>query len=332
MVEPQRDVKRKGADSPARNTLLASLVLVDLFSDLPQLFPSGGGTSPTCLDYVALRRMAKDSKNKPFPKVAEPATDSGNICLSRYAGGEDDSDSDDDRAVNESHVRWFEEAWLLTPEARQRKHYTTFEVLPFPGEPPEVTSARHARAVAATAAATAVEDVDVGLPNAAVVRSPSHRTSGQPGEFASVATWEPSPRRHRTSSPHPPPEVPQPPLQPPLKHQKLPLSDLSQKGWFRVVAPKGAKARGFIDMDAGEAICALPQGAVYAFSAAEWCVPKPDYENILVPVVRLRAEVPGLRGEAWISLTGRNVGPVVPIAEIMERSPCPLCDKEVACR
>jgi hypothetical protein len=281
--------------------------------------------------------MAKDSKNKPFPKVAvAELTDSGNICPSRYryVDGEGDSDSDGDKIVDECHVRYFEEAWLLTPETRRRKHYTTFEVLPFIGNSPEVTTVRHARAAAASAAATAVENVDVGLPKAAVASSSSHRrrASSQPDELASVATLEISPRHHKTSSTHPPPEVPQPPLQLPRKHQKLPLADLSQKGWFRVIAPNGAKARGFVDMDAGEAIVTLPQGAVFAFSAAEWCVPKPDYEHVLVPVVRLRADMPGLRGEAWVSLTGRNVGATVPITEIMEQSLCPLCDKEVLCR
>ena len=305
----------------------ASSDLVDLFCSITPLV-SHGDTSPanSFIDYGAIYRAAKKSKHKPFFEVSKAPCDYWNLCQSQVEfNGNDGSDSDENGAVSEHLVAGFEKAWLLTPQARQCMRNVRMQPFPFTGEAIDESTVDDFREDVAPVVATMTENLVIDLPDdVEIVSSQSQTAPWQPIEdiFAKSSTpmseclaYAANPQSSVGLSQH--------------SSKKKTLSVLSQTGWFRVVAKNGAKARGCVDMDAGEVVCALPQGTICSFSAAQWCIPRPEHEKSLVPVARLRADVPGVSGEAWVSMNGRNVGSEFPITEIIGKRLCTSCNEEV---
>ena len=109
---------------------------------------------------------------------------------------------------------------------------------------------------------------------------------------------------------------------------ELPLG-IPQQGWIRVLTEKGAKMRADVDMDEGKDLGTIPHGWIVHYEAAAMYVPLEEYRDVLAPVVRLLARVDGDQ-KGWVSLTGRNLGNQLPITEIVDSSPCPICNQEVS--
>jgi len=305
--------------------------LADLFCSMPPLVSQGSirPTNNSAGDAI-LHRAAKDSKKKSFSAVPKPPPDFWDTCLHQDVLSDNyGSDIDNDGVVSENLIEGFEKVWLLTPQARQCMPNTKIQPFPFPGEPIEAFTEEDEedpREVEAPVVETTTEDVAIDFQNdVEIINSQLQTGTRQPSEDNPIESSK-SMSNHlsRIANPPPPPKL----LQHPLR-RKPQQSDLAQTGWFRVVAEKGAKGRGCVDMDAGDVVCALPQGTICSFSAAQWWIPKPEHEKSLVPVVRLRANVPGVSGEAWVSLNGRNVGSEFPITEIIERRLCTSCGEEV---